>query len=276
MVSGLSSYSSLNGLGLITGGTSGYGYGYGGYGMANEAYTANAKKSIKNTYDVNTYRQSYGNKQDTQNNTSSFRAQTIKSMLESGRTDDAVSVFHDWVNELSGLQQYQGYSELDMKAIALEKYQNAVVDSNGLISDAKKYADSSFMSGLKNSNPISIFLCQSSSTADIEALVTGEPSANSAIAAKVAGAATGGALFAGGAVALNAAGKATKALGKDAAFVSKLGAAGKGILDKVKNAKWSGVKQVAIVGAIIGVACLGAKWLINKVSGATEGKAAQV
>ncbi len=41
---GLTNYNALNGLGLITGGTSGYGYGgYGGL-YASDAYVENAKK----------------------------------------------------------------------------------------------------------------------------------------------------------------------------------------------------------------------------------------
>ena len=97
---GLTNYNALNGLGLITGATSGYGYGgYGGL-YASDAYVENAKKSMANSYDLSTTRQSFTGKQSTEAMTFTEHCQTIQYMLQEGRSDDALFEFNNMVNEM--------------------------------------------------------------------------------------------------------------------------------------------------------------------------------
>lgn len=263
MTLGLSSYSSLNGLGLITGGTSGY---YGGYygGFGNSQYAEYAKEAITNSYDVTTTQQSFNNMQSTQRNTLTANCQTIQDMLKEGRSDAALDTFNSMVDTLSQYGQYAGYSEEDIKNLIQQQYITATGGST-LLGDVSKYGDSSFTAGLKNSNPISIFLCQSNSKKDLKAEITSRPVSNSAIAGKVAGAAVGGVGFMAAATALTKGNKAWKtAAGAGKGFTGKLADAVSAVGKYFsKGSNW---KKVGIAGAVVGVACLGVKWLIDKAS----------
>lgn len=281
MTLGLSSYGSLNGLGLITGGTSGYGYGgyYGGFG--NSKYTEYAKESITNSYDVSTTQQSFNNMQATQNNTLNANCQTIQDMLKNGRYDDALDTFNSTVNTLSKYGQYAGYSEEDIKNLIQQQYVTATSGST-LLGDVSKYGDSSFVSGLKASNPISVFLCQSASRNDLKAEITNKPASGSAIAGKIAGAAVGGAGFMIGANMLTTAKKgwnaarsvdATNTLGKKISKgLEEVGkkffkSHGTGWKNSAFQKAW---KPLIIAGAAIGLVCLGGKWLLDKFTSSNE------
>ncbi len=266
MTIGFTGYSSLNGLGLITGGTSGYG-GYGYYGgLSDSTYVENAKTSIANSYSLRTTQQSYSNLQSAENASLNLECQTIKDMLQDGRSDDAIAAFNDLVDNMSELSQYQGYDESYIRTMVQSQYATAC--GSTLLGDVSRYADSSFISGLKNSNPLSIFLCQSSSKADLKADITGKSVPNSDTFAKGAGAAAGGAGIALAASGLKAVSKSWKTAKSAAAssdgFGKTLGAAGKELWNKAKNLKGSKVKWVAIAGAAIGLACVAGKWLFNK------------
>ncbi len=264
---GFTGYSSLNGLGLITGGTSGYG-GYGYYGgLSDSTYVENAKTSIANSYALRTTQQSFSGLQNAEKASFNLECQTIKDMLQDGRSDDAIATFNDLVDEMSELNQYQGYDESYIRTMVQSQYATAC--GSTLLGDISRYTDSSFMSGIKNSNPLSIFLCQSSSEADLKAEVTGKSVSNSDIFAKGLGAAAGGAgvAIAGSALlGVNSAYKAAKSGVASGKLGEVLGAAGKGIWDRVKNLKGSKVKGIAIMGAVIGIGCLAVKGLFNKAS----------
>lgn len=266
MTIGFTGYSSLNGLGLITGTTSGYG-GYGYYGgLSDSTYVENAKTSIANSYSLRTTQQSYSNLQSAENASLNLECQTIKDMLQDGRSDDAIAAFNDLVNNMSELSQYQGYDESYIRTMVQSQYATAC--GSTLLGDVSRYADSSFMSGLKNSNPLSIFLCQSSSKADLKADITGKSVPNSDTFVKGLGAAAGGAGIALAASGVKAVSKSWKTAKTAAAssdgFGKTLGAAGKELWNKAKNLKGSKVKWVAIAGAAIGLACVAGKWLYNK------------
>jgi len=251
-------YSALNGLGLITGTTSGYGYGYGYYG-ASDTYTQNAKKSIANNYEVRTTNQSYANKQNTENNTLTANCVLMQDLLKEGRTDDAISIFNDTVETLSEYSQYQGYSEQDIKGLIQEKYMTACNGST-LKGDIAKYADGAFESGLKNSNPITVWFTQTNNKEDFREIVTGEPKDKNAFAMKTAGTIAGGAATAavGFAAVKNIAKLAGTSNGKKA-----LSAAG-GLLSKVAGTSCGKLGLIALAGAAVGAICLGVKSFLNK------------
>lgn len=262
---GFTGYSSLNGLGLITGGTSGYG-GYGYYGgLSDSTYVENAKTSIANSYALRTTQQSYSGLQNAEKASLNLECQTIKDMLQDGRSDDAIEAFNNLVDEMSELNQYQGYDESYIRTMVQSQYATAC--GSTLLGDISRYSDSSFISGLKNSNPLSIFLCQSSSKADLKAEVTGKNVSNSDTFVKGLGAAAGGAgvALAGSALlGVNSAYKAAKNASVDKKLGDVMGKTLGGIVDKVKNLKDSKVKWLAIAGAVVGVGCLVAKSLFNK------------
>lgn len=269
---GFTGYSSLNGLGLITGTTSGYG-GYGYYGgLSDSTYVDNAKTSIANSYALRTTQQSYSNLQNAEAASLNLECQTIKDMLQDGRSDDAIAAFNNLVDEMSELSQYATYDESYIRTLVQSQYATAC--GSTLLGDISRYSDSSFISGVKNSNPISIFLCQSSSKADLKADVTGKNVSNSDTFVKGAGAAVGGAGFALAASGLlgvknaykagkNAAASAASAAGKQVSFGDTLGKAGSALWTSLKKsggkAKW-----LAVAGAAIGIGCLVAKNLFNK------------
>ncbi len=274
MTIGFTGYSSLNGLGLITGTTSGYGGGYYG-GLSNSTYVENAKTSIANNYALRTTQQSYSNLQNAETASLNLECQTIKDLLQDGRSDDALTAFNDLVDEMSGLSQYQGYDESYIKTMIQTQYATAC--NSTLLGDIAKYSDSSFVSGLKSSNPLSIFLCQTSSKADLKAEVTDKPTSNSDTFVKCTGAAAGGAglAIAGKAAfgAKNVWKQAVEELADDAlvdpsisqGLGAKLGKAAGLLRDNLKGCGKK-VKWAAIIGAGIGLACVGAKWLYNKVT----------
>jgi len=270
---GFTGYSQLNGLGLITGSTSGYG-GYGYYGLSDSAYVDNAKTSIANSYALRTTQQSYSNLQNAERASLNLECQTIKDMLQDGRSDDAISAFNELVADMSELSQYQGYDESYIRTQIQSQYATAC--GSTLLGDIARYSDSSFMSGIKNSNPISIFLCQSSSKSDLKADVTGKDVSNSDKFVKCVGAAVGGAGTMFAVSGLNAARKSWKVAKKAAKKAGEsdlgktLGTAGKEFWNRLKGiggkAKW-----VAIAGAAIGVGCLVAKGLFNKATDDSAG-----
>lgn len=257
---GLSSYSSLNGLGLITGSTSGYGnYGYCG-GFGSKEYTQYAKETIENNYDVQTTRQLYSNMQSTETMSFAMQSQVIQNMLQTGRTDDALFEFNNMVNEMSGLSQYAGYTEQQIKTLAQNQYKNAT--GTALLNDITKYADGSFISGVKGSIPIVNLFTQTNSKNDLIAEVTGTKKSNFGTVTKIAGAATGGAAFGTLAVAGNAIRKGAKA-GASSGALSSIGTT-------LQTAFKGKTGKIAIAGAAIGVACLGIKSLLDKVTGANK------
>lgn len=253
MTLGLSSYSSLNGLGLITGATGGYGY-YGGFGS--DTYASYAKQAIANNYDVQTTQQSYSNMQNTESMTFTLQCQTIKNMIQSGRSDDALCEFNNLVDDMAGLSQYANYSEQQLKTLALNAYTSAC--NSTLLGDIERYADSSFTTGAKNSIPLLNLLMQTNSKSDFVAEVTGTNPSNLETVKKIGGAAVGGAAFltlAKGAKAVHSGIKSTASTGTFKNITTEISKAFKGKTGKV-----------ALIGAAIGVACLGVKWLINKMT----------
>lgn len=261
-------YSSLNGLGLITGTTSGYG-GYGYYGgLSDSTYVENAKTSIANSYALRTTQQSYSNLQNAENASLNLECQTIKDLLQDGRSDDAIAAFNDLVGNMSELSQYQGYDESYIKTLIQSQYATAC--GSTLLGDVSRYADSSFISGLKNSNPLSIFLCQSNNKADLKAEITGKDVSNADIFVKGAGAAVGGAgvaLALSGLKAVSGSWKTAKnTVASSDGLVKTLGAAGKELWDKVRNIKGGKAKWIAIGGAALGLACVAGKWLCSKLT----------
>ncbi len=187
---GLTNYNALNDLGLITGATSGYGYGgYGGL-YASDAYVENAKKSMANSYDLSTTRQSFTGKQSTEAMTFTEHCQTIQYMLQEGRSDDALFEFNNMVNEMEELGQYEGYSEQQIKTIAQNQYKSAT--GSTLLGDISKYTDSAFGSGVKNAIPVVNFFTQTNSKEDLISEVTGTKKSDYATASKVGGALVGG------------------------------------------------------------------------------------
>ncbi len=211
---GTSTYGSLNGLGLITGTTSGYNnyssglYGsaglYNNYSMpysiysggfgnlyANENYVENTKNSYEGMYDVNKTAQSYQQKDLSQGNTLAKNCQTIKNLLQEGRTDAAMDEYDEILETLSNYQQYQGYSEDDIKTKIEEAYLGAC--DTTLQGDIAKYADNSFVSGLKNSNPLTICFTQTNDAKDFKSEVMDRDKSLKEWVFKGAGAAVGGA-----------------------------------------------------------------------------------
>lgn len=261
---GFTGYSSLNGLGLITGTTSGYG-GYGYYGgLADSTYVDNAKTSIANSYALRTTQQSYSSLQNAEAASLNLECQTIKDMLQDGRSDDAIAAFNNLVDEMSELSQYATYDESYIRTLVQSQYATAC--GSTLLGDISRYSDSSFISGVKNSNPISIFLCQSSSKADLKADVTGKNVSNSDTFAKGVGAAVGGAGFmlaGSGLLGVKNAYKAAKKSVTSGKFGETLGAAASNLCSSLKKsggkAKW-----LAVAGAAIGIGCIVAKNLFNK------------
>ncbi len=272
---GTSAYSSLNGLGLITGTTSGYNnyssgiYGstglYNNYSMpysiysggfgnlyANENYVENTKNSYEGMYDINKTAQSYQQKDLSQGNTLAKNCQTIKNLLEDGRTDAAIDEYNEILETLSSYQQYQGYSEDDIKTKIEEAYLGAC--DTTLQGDIAKYADSSFVSGLKNSNPLTVWFTQTNDAKDFKSKVIEQPKAGIDTALKVGGAAVGGAATFGVLGAKHIAKKGTEAIAKDGVT---------GLLSKAatyaKSSKWT-----LALGAFVGVICVGLKYWLNK------------
>lgn len=260
---GLSSYSSLNGLGLITGTTSGYGnygtYGYCG-GFGSKEYTEYAKEAIENGYDVSTTRQTYSTLQSNESDLFTLKCQTIQNLLVNGRTDDAIDTFENLVDTMSTLGQYSSYTEEGLKAEALNLYRNAT--KTELLADVSKYADSSFMSGVKNSVPVLNFFAQTNDANDFEAVITGvKPSAGNT-ATKIAGAVIGGGVTFG-------------SLAGGIGLMGKMGV-NSTILSSVQKALKGKTGKIAIAGAAIGLVCLGIKSLLNKATGASNKTAANV
>ena len=244
---GLTSYNSLNGLGLITGATSGYGYGtYGGYGLygglyASDAYVENAKKSMENGYDLSTTRQSFTGKQSTESATFTEHCQTIQYMLQEGRSDDALFEFNNMVDEMEELGQYSGYTEQQIKTLAQNQYKSAT--GSTLLGDISKYADSSFGAGVKSAIPGLNFFTQANSKEDLISEVTGTKKSDFATASKVGGAVVGG-------------------LGTAAAgygiFKLARSSSGSGLIGKaLKAVGLSGGKVGLIAAAGVGIAALG-------------------
>ena len=251
-------YNSLNGLGLITGTTSGYGCGmYGGYGgyYASDEYVENAKKSMENGYDISTTRQSFTGKQSTETMTFTEHCQTIQYMLQEGRSDDALFEFNNMVDEMEELGQYSGYTEQQIKTLAQNQYRNAT--GSTLLGDISKYADSSFEKKKKNAIPGVNFFTQTNSKEDLISEVTGTKKSDYATASKVGGALVGG-------VGTAAAGYGIFKLAK-----SSLGSTGSGFISKaLTKVGLSGGKVglIALAGVGIGALCLGVKSLFNKSS----------
>lgn len=254
------SYNSLNGLGLITGATSGYdygyGYGYGTYGLYSDEYVDNVKKSLENSYDINTTRQSFTGRQSTETMTFTEHCQTIQYMLQEGRSDDALFEFNNMVDEMAELGQYAGYTEQQIKTLAQNQYRNAT--GSTLIGDISRYSDSAFSSGVKNAIPGLNFFTQTNSKEDLISEITGTKKSDYATAAKVGGALVGG-------VGTAAVGYAGFKLIKHAAGSSS----GSGLIGRaLSKVGLSGGKVglIALAGVAIGAVCLGLKSLFNKKS----------
>lgn len=250
---GLTNYNALNGLGLITGSTSGYGYGgygYGGY-YASDEYVENAKKSMENGYDLSTTRQSFTGKQSTESMTFTEHCQTIQYMLQEGRSDDALFEFNNMVDEMEELGQYSGYTEQQIKTIAQNQYRSAT--GSTLLGDISKYADSSFGSGVKSAIPVVNFFTQSNSKEDLISEVTGTKKSDYATASKVGGALVGG-------LGTAAAGYGVFKL------VSSVAGSHKGVIgNALKSVGLSGGKVglIALAGVALAAVGLGIKSLFN-------------
>ncbi len=194
---GYTDYSALNG---ISGSYGGLGTNYsvplfnsycGLYGYYYGMDVDEAKENLENNYDLSTLQQSYNNKQSVQTLDWSQLCTNISTLLQQGRTDDAIVEYNKLTKSMSEASQYEGYSESQIKALAQRIYSQTIGTS--LIDDIDTYASSAFFQGVKAGVPLlGTIFAQGNSKEDMISEVTGvEQSTNSSVA-KGLGAITAG------------------------------------------------------------------------------------
>lgn len=185
-------YSALNG---IAGSYGGLGTNYsvplfnsynGFYGYYYGMDPAQAEEYLQNNYDLSTLQQSYSNKQSVQTLDWSQLCANISTLLSQGRTDDAIDEYDKLVKSMSEAQQYQGYSESQIKALAQKLYAQTIGTS--LVDDIDTNVSGSFVQGLKAGVPvIGTFLAQGNSKEDMISEVTGVNKSTGSSALKAVG-----------------------------------------------------------------------------------------
>ena len=185
-------YSALNG---IAGSYGGLGTNYsvplfnsynGFYGYYYGMDPTVAEEYLQNNYDLSTLQQSYTNKQSVQTLDWSQICSNISTLLQQGRTDDAIDEYDKLVKSMSEAQQYQGYSESQIKALAQKLYAQTIGTS--LVDDIDTNVSGSFVQGLKAGVPvIGTFLAQGNSKEDMISEVTGVNKSTGSSALKAVG-----------------------------------------------------------------------------------------
>ena len=190
-LTGYTDYSALNGIaGTYSGGInysvpifntySGL-YGY-YYGMDVD----DAKENLQNNYDLSTLQQSYNNKQSVQTLDWSQLCANISTLLQQGRTDDAIIEYNKLTKSMSEASQYQGYNDSQIKALAQKLYAQTM--GTNLVDDIDANSSSSFVQGLKAGVPIfGTFFAQGNSKEDMISEVTGVNRSAGSSAAKATG-----------------------------------------------------------------------------------------
>ncbi len=183
-------YSALNG---IAGSYGGLGTNYsvplfnsynGFYGYYYGMDPTVAEEYLQNNYDLSTLQQSYSNKQSVQTLDWSQLCANISTLLSQGRTDDAIDEYDKLVKSMSEAQQYEGYSESQIKALAQRLYSQTI--GTNLVDDIDTNASGSFVQGLKAGIPIiGTLLAQGNSKEDMISEVTGvnKPASSTALKA---------------------------------------------------------------------------------------------
>ena len=195
-VSGYTDYSALNGIAGTYGGIYNYSVPmfnncYGMYGYYYGMDVDEAKENLQNNYDLSTLQQSYNNKQSVQTLDWSQLCQNVSTLLQQGRTDDAIVEYNKLVKSMSEASQYEGYNESQIKALAQKIYAQTMGVS--LTDDIDTYTSNSFVQGLKAGFPIiGTFFAQGNSKEDMLSEVTGVNKTPGATAAKTIGSAISG------------------------------------------------------------------------------------
>ncbi len=179
-VTGLTGYTDYSALNGISGTYGGLGTNYsplfntysGLYGYYYGMDVDDAKENLQNNYDLSTLQQSYNNKQSVQTLDWSQLCANISTLLQQGRTDDAIVEYNKLTKSMSEASQYEGYSESQIKALAQKMYAQTIGSS--LLDDIDTYASGSFFQGLKAGIPIiGTFFAQGNSKEDMISEVTG-------------------------------------------------------------------------------------------------------
>ena len=194
-VTGLTGYTDYSALNGIAGSYGGLGYNYsvpifnsynGLYGYYWGMDADDAKENLENSYDISTLQQSYNNKQNVQTLDWSQLCVNISTLLQQGRTDDAIVEYNKLTESMSQASQYEGYSESQIKALAQKLYTQTM--GSNLVDDIDTYTSSSFVQGLKAGIPIfGTFFAQGNSKEDTISEVTGVNKSNGSTAAKAIG-----------------------------------------------------------------------------------------
>lgn len=201
-LTGYTDYSALNGISGSYSGLTNYSVPYynsysGLYGYYYGMDVDKAKENLENNYDLSTLQQSYYNKQSVQSLDWSQLCANISTLLQQGRTDDAIVEYNKLTKSMSEASQYDGYSESQIKALAQKMYAQTM--GTNLVDDIDANASSAFFQGLKGGIPIfGTFFAQGNSKEDMISEVTGVNQSKGtqvakAIGSVAAGAATGSA-----------------------------------------------------------------------------------
>lgn len=200
-VTGLTGYADYSALNGIAGSYNGLGTNYsiptyGNYGYYGGYYWGmdvdEAKENLQNSYDLSTLQQSFGNKQGVQNLDWSQLCANISTLLQQGRTDDAIVEYKKLTKSMSEAQQYEGYNESQIKALAQKLY--AQTTGINLVDDIDANASTAFIQGVKAGIPIfGTIFAQGNSKEDMISEVTGVSQSKGAAVAKGLGAIAAGA-----------------------------------------------------------------------------------
>ncbi len=193
---GLTNYTDYSALNGIAGTYGGLGTNYysvpmfnsysGLYGYYYGMDVDDAKENLQNSYDLSTLQQSYGNKQSVQNLDWSQLCANISTLLQQGRTDDAIIEYNKLTESMSQAQQYEGYSDSQIKALAQRLYAQTM--GTNLVDDIDVNVSGSFVQGLKAGIPIlGTFFAQGNSKEDMISEVTGVNQSSGSQAAKAVG-----------------------------------------------------------------------------------------
>ncbi len=206
----ITGYNSLNGLYNPYGmGCFGYGgmYGYGMYGMFNNANKEYAKTNIANGYDVFATRRSYMSKPNVEDLANKQQCANVSSFLRARRPDDAAAQFETVVREMKSSPNFANYSDTQIRNLVRNQY--ATVLGTDVVTDIQETTPGPFFQGLKQGVPVlGTFFAHQDSSEDLIAQTTGTKRERTSILRKSLGAITSGALFGA------AAGAGLKAVGQ--------------------------------------------------------------
>lgn len=197
-------YSALNGISGSYGGVGANNYStslfgnYGTYGYwGSNIDVEEAKQNLQNNYDLSTLQQSFYGKQNVQTLDWSQLCANVSTLLQQGRTDDAIAEYKKLTKSMSEASQYQGYNESQIKALAQRMYAQTM--GTNLVDDIDANASGSFVQGLKAGIPIfGTFFAQGNSKEDMLSEVTGVQQSKGTAFAKGIGAIGSGALAGAG------------------------------------------------------------------------------